>query len=107
MIRLPVRIEVYVQPRASKTGLAGTHGGLIKICIAAPPVKNAANRALIGFIAKHLGIAKRCVRCRFWERRAAEKYWKSMVSPPKRSWPLWRRVIEPIRRASLWRRASM
>lgn len=62
MIRLPVRIEVYIQPRASKTGLAGTHGGLIKICIAAPPVKNAANRALIGFIAKHLGIAKRCVR---------------------------------------------
>jgi uncharacterized protein (TIGR00251 family) len=62
VIRLPVRIEVYIQPRASKTELAGTHGGLIKIRIAAPPVENAANLALIGFIAQHLGIAKRCVR---------------------------------------------
>jgi uncharacterized protein (TIGR00251 family) len=59
---MPVRIEVYIQPRASKTELAGTHGGLIKIRIAAPPVENAANLALIDFIAKHLGIAKRCVR---------------------------------------------
>ena len=59
---MPVRIEVYIQPRASKTGLAGTHGGLIKIRIAAPPVENAANLALIDFIAKHFGIAKRCVR---------------------------------------------
>ena len=62
MIRLPVRIEVYVQPRASKTELAGTHDGLVKIRIAAPPVENAANLVLIEFIAKHLGIAKRCVR---------------------------------------------
>ena len=59
---MSVRIEVYIQPRASKTELAGTHGGLIKIRIAAPPVENAANLALIDFIAKHLGIAKRCVR---------------------------------------------
>jgi uncharacterized protein (TIGR00251 family) len=59
---MPVRIEVYIQPRASKTELAGTHGGLIKIRIAAAPVENAANLALIDFIAKHLGIAKRCVR---------------------------------------------
>jgi uncharacterized protein (TIGR00251 family) len=59
---MPVRIEIYIQPRASKTELAGTHGGLIKIRIAAPPVENAANLALIDFIATHLGIAKRCVR---------------------------------------------
>ncbi len=57
-----VRIEVYIQPRASKTELAGTHDGVIKIRIAAPPVENAANRALISFIAQHLGIAKNRVR---------------------------------------------
>ena len=57
-----VRFEVYIQPRASKTELAGVHDGVIKIRIAAPPVENAANRALIDFIAQHLGIAKRCVR---------------------------------------------
>ena len=58
----PVRLEVYIQPRASKTEFAGMHGGLIKIRISAPAVDNAANHALIDFIAQHLGIAKRCVR---------------------------------------------
>jgi uncharacterized protein (TIGR00251 family) len=62
MDMLPVRIEVYVQPRASKTELAGLHDGVIKIRIAAPAIENAANRALIDFIAQHLGIAKRSVR---------------------------------------------
>ena len=59
---MPVRVEVYIQPRASVTELAGTHAGLIKIRIAAPPVDNAANAALIAFIAKRLGIAKGRVR---------------------------------------------
>jgi uncharacterized protein (TIGR00251 family) len=59
---LPVRLEVYIQPRASKTELAGMHDGVIKIRIAAPAVENAANRALIEFMAEQLGIAKRCVR---------------------------------------------
>jgi len=58
----PVRLEVYIQPRASKTELAGTHDGVTKIRIAAPAVENAANRALIEFVAQHLGIAKRCVQ---------------------------------------------
>ena len=58
----PVRLEVYIQPRASRTALAGMHDGVIKIRIAAPAVENAANRALIDFIAQQLGIAKRRVR---------------------------------------------
>jgi uncharacterized protein YggU (UPF0235/DUF167 family) len=33
----PVRLEVYIQPRASKTEVAGMHGGVIKIRIAAGP----------------------------------------------------------------------
>lgn len=59
---MPIRVEIYIQPRASVTELAGTHAGLIKIRIAAPPVDNAANAALVDFIAKRLGIAKRAVR---------------------------------------------
>jgi uncharacterized protein (TIGR00251 family) len=58
----PVRLEVYVQPRASTTGLAGSHGGVLKIRIAAPAVENAANLALIEFVALKLGIPKRSVR---------------------------------------------
>jgi uncharacterized protein (TIGR00251 family) len=58
----PIRLQVYVQPRASKTELAGMHDGLIKIRIAAPAIGNAANFALIDFLAQRLGVAKRFVR---------------------------------------------
>src|SRR6185437_8099206 len=57
-----VRFEVRVQPRASRTELAGMHGGALKIRIAAPPVDDAANRALVEFLAECLGLAKRAVR---------------------------------------------
>lgn len=57
-----VRFEVRVQPRASRTELAGIHGGALKVRVAAPPVDDAANRALIEFLAECLGIAKRAVR---------------------------------------------
>jgi uncharacterized protein len=57
-----VRIAVYVQPRATKTELAGMHDGLPKIRLAAPPVDGAANAALVEFIARRLKIAKNRVR---------------------------------------------
>jgi uncharacterized protein (TIGR00251 family) len=57
-----VRITVYVQPRASKTEVAGMHGDALKIRLTAPPVDNAANEALIEFIAAKLGIPKSSVR---------------------------------------------
>lgn len=57
-----VRFEVYIQPRAARTGFAGMHDGVPKIRIAAPPIENAANRALVEFIADLFGVAKGCVR---------------------------------------------
>jgi uncharacterized protein (TIGR00251 family) len=57
-----VRISVYVQPRASKTGVVGMHGDAWKIRVAAPPVDNAANAELIEFIASKLDVPKRSVR---------------------------------------------
>ena len=62
MSNASIRINVYVQPRASKTALAGMHGDCRKVRLAAPPVDNAANVALIEFFADMLGIAKRDVR---------------------------------------------
>lgn len=56
------RISLYVQPRASKTEIAGLHDGCIKIRLAAPPVDGAANAALVEFIAARLNIAKSKVR---------------------------------------------
>ncbi len=51
-----------VQPRASRTELAGLYGEALKVRLAAPPVDDAANRALIEFLAECLGVARRCVR---------------------------------------------
>jgi uncharacterized protein (TIGR00251 family) len=56
------RISIYVQPRASKTMVAGMHDGCVKVRLAAPPVDGAANAALIEFVAERLRIAKSRVR---------------------------------------------
>jgi uncharacterized protein (TIGR00251 family) len=56
------RLEVYIQPRASKSEVAGMHDGVIKIRIAAPAVENAANEELVEFVAEALGVSKRSVR---------------------------------------------
>lgn len=60
----PVRLAVYVQPRAARTEVAGRHDGCIKIRLAAPPADGAANAALVEFVALRLGLAKQQVRLR-------------------------------------------
>ena len=57
-----VRIGVYVQPRAKRTEIAGRHGTDIKIRVAAPPAEQAANEALLAFIASRLRVRHRDVR---------------------------------------------
>ncbi len=50
-------ITVKVQPRARKTEVAGLMAdGMIKIKVAAPPVGEAANKALVAFLAQTLGL---------------------------------------------------
>lgn len=57
-----VRISLYIQPRARRTEIAGRHGSDIKIRVAAPPVNQAANAALLAFVAERLGVRQRDVR---------------------------------------------
>jgi len=52
-----VRIRVRIQPRASRTEVAGEHDGALRIRVAAPPVEGEANDALIRFLAKRLRVA--------------------------------------------------
>jgi len=51
-----------VQPRASKTELAGIHGDALKIRLSAPPVDGAANDALVEFLAETFAVPRRNVR---------------------------------------------
>ena len=52
-------IPIRVVPRASKNQICGEIDGDIKIRLQAPPVEGKANKALIAFLAKKLGIPKR------------------------------------------------
>lgn len=56
-----IALQIYVQPRASKTRIAGMHGDALKICITAPPVENKGNEAVIHFIADIFGVPKSAV----------------------------------------------
>jgi len=49
-------VACHVQPRASRTRLAGRHGDALKIQVAAPPVDDAANQALTTFLRRLLDL---------------------------------------------------
>lgn len=57
-----IEIDVRVIPRANRTALAGVRSGALLVRLAAAPVEGAANEALVAFLAKQVGIAKRAVR---------------------------------------------
>jgi uncharacterized protein len=57
-----VRFGVRVQPRSSRTEVAGVHAGALKVRLHAPPVDGAANEALVAFLAEALGVPRRQVR---------------------------------------------
>jgi uncharacterized protein (TIGR00251 family) len=56
------KLEIYVQPRASRTEVVGLHGTALKIRLAAPPVDGAANQALVEYVAARLQVPKSSVR---------------------------------------------
>src|SRR5690349_11196515 len=56
-----VSIRVHVAPRASRNKVLGVHDGALKVALTAPPVEGAANKALVEFMAKMLGVPKSAV----------------------------------------------
>ena len=56
-----VVIEVHLQPRASRSRIAGLHGSALKVCVTAPPVEGEANRALAEILAKAFGVPKSAI----------------------------------------------
>ena len=55
-------VPLHVQARARCTELAGVHNGALKLKISAPPVDDAANRAVVEFFSELMGIPKSRIR---------------------------------------------
>lgn len=53
-----VTLQVYIQPKASRTEFVGLHGDAVKIRVAAPPVDGSANAELIRFLAERCDIPR-------------------------------------------------
>jgi uncharacterized protein (TIGR00251 family) len=53
-----VRFTVRVQPRASRSEIAGAHGEAVRIRVTAAPVDGDANQELVGFLAKRFRVPK-------------------------------------------------
>lgn len=51
-------LRLYIQPGARSSGITGIHDGRLKIKISAPPRDGEANKEIIGFLSKILGVIK-------------------------------------------------
>ncbi len=56
-----VVILVHAQPGAKRNGVAGVHGGMLKLAVTAPPDKGRANEALAALLAELLKVKPRQV----------------------------------------------
>ena len=54
-----VVLNLYIQPKASKSRLIGLHDGCLKLAVAAPPVDGKANKQVLKFLAATLGVPNR------------------------------------------------
>lgn len=54
-----VKLNLFIQPKASKNEIIGPHNGALKIKITAPPVDGKANAELVEFLSEILEIPKR------------------------------------------------
>lgn len=54
-------LDLYIQPNASRTEVAGLHDGALKIKVAAPPADHQANDKLLEFLRKTFKVGKRQV----------------------------------------------
>ena len=56
-----VLLRVHLQPRAAHDRVVGLHGEALKVALTAPPVENAANAALLAFLAALLQVPRASV----------------------------------------------
>ena len=57
------KVKVRIKPRALKDEIVGYDSeGVLVVKVSAPPVEGKANRRLIGFLAKALGVPRKSIR---------------------------------------------
>jgi len=56
-----VLLQLSVTPNAKRTQVDGLHDGALRVRLAAPPIDGRANEALVAWLAKSLGVARRDV----------------------------------------------
>lgn len=54
-------LQLHVQPKGSKTKIAGLYDGRLKLVVSSPPVDGKANKEVIAFLASILNIRKKDV----------------------------------------------
>ena len=59
-----VMLTVHAQPGARRTEVVGRHGDAVKIRVAAPPVDDRANEALVAFVAEMFALRPSAVSIR-------------------------------------------
>jgi uncharacterized protein len=55
---LGLEVPLHVQPRAKRNQIAGSYNGALKLKISAPPVEDAANKAIVEYFAQLLDLPK-------------------------------------------------
>lgn len=75
-----VEIDLHIQPGAAHCAISGLHGDALKVRIAARAVEGAANEALIEFLARSLGLARKGVRILRGEKSRRKAVWAA-ISP--------------------------
>ena len=75
MVNIETIIKIKLIPRSSRNEIIGKENDVIKIKLTAPPVEGKANKALVSFLAKKLGVPKRDIEIVSGE-RSREKFLK-------------------------------
>ncbi|MFQ5442740.1 MAG: DUF167 domain-containing protein [Thermodesulfobacteriota bacterium] len=57
-----VFVKIRLQPRASRNEISGIQKDALKVKLTAPPVEGEANKSLIAFLSKTLGIKKSALK---------------------------------------------
>jgi uncharacterized protein len=65
-------LRLTVVPGAQRTQVVGRHGDRLKVRLAAPPEKGAANRELIAFLARALKLPKSAFKLTLWAQSRAK-----------------------------------